>query len=288
MQTDPKMIKQFLKSLIPKRLWERLRVLKLRRIHARFIPYFVQQRFGDVELTLEITDPMAEAWYGCGGGKLSEIELLQTGQLKPGSLVFDLGAHQAVVALRLASVVGSSGRVIAIEANPYHAKIAERNRKLNKSENILVENLAVSAAPGVISFSRDWDGQAIGKGDANVRATTVDDLAVMHGWPQVLYIDVEGYECEVLAGAQEVLKRFPDLYIEVHAGCGLEGFNGSVHRLLSHFSTEIYRLIAVRPADNPNEHDFICEFDDSLEWLAKRFYLVALSRATSEVNLRAR
>jgi tRNA A58 N-methylase Trm61 len=52
-------------------------------------------------------------------------------RLKAGARVFDLGAHQAVVALMLSQLVGHEGEVIALEAERHNFEVAERNRKLN-------------------------------------------------------------------------------------------------------------------------------------------------------------
>jgi hypothetical protein len=44
---------------------------------------------------------------------------------------------------------------------------------------------------------------------------------------------VEGFEVHALKGATHTLQGRPDCFIEVHVGCGLEKFGGSVQSLLS-------------------------------------------------------
>jgi hypothetical protein len=77
-----------------------------------------------------------------------------------------------------------------------------------------------------------------------VRAVTVDSLAQDHGFPDVLFIDVEGFECRVLEGATAVLARRPDCFVEVHSEHGLETFGGSVSALLTRFHDAGYELYA--------------------------------------------
>jgi len=274
-------IKNTVRPLIPPSLWQDLRLVRIRLVKRMFKPFVTKQRFGDVELNLQISDPMALAWYGRGGGLLTEIELLKRSGLQSGARVFDLGAHQGVVALQLAHHVGPDGLVVAVEANPHNAALARENCRLNEAPNIVVEHAAVASSPGWISFSRDWDGQAVGRGRAKVPAITVDELCCRYGQPHVLYIDVEGYECEVLAGASETLALAPDLYIEVHAGCGLEDFGGSVDKVISHLPPNAYDLYAIRPARTPDDSDDVCAFDQSLDWIHERFYLVALKKTGS-------
>lgn len=66
-----------------------------------------------------------------------------------------------------------------------------------------------------------------------VPSVTVDTLAKLYGMPDVVYVDVEGFELAVLNGATEALEGRPDLMIEVHVGCGLEEAGGSANELIS-------------------------------------------------------
>ncbi len=62
---------------------------------------------------------MAEGWYDHDWvDVMNEITLLRKSRLKVGARVFDIGAHQAVVALLLSRTVGPTGEVIAVEADP--------------------------------------------------------------------------------------------------------------------------------------------------------------------------
>ena len=49
----------------------------------------------------------------------------------------------------------------------------------------------------------------------------------------VVLVDVEGFECRVLAGAAATLAGEADWAVEVHVGCGLEAAGGSVERVLA-------------------------------------------------------
>jgi len=68
-----------------------------------------------------------------------------------------------------------------------------------------------------------------------LKAVSIDDLSETYGRPDLLFIDVEGYECGVLEGAKKTLASSPDCFIETHAGVGLERFHGSVEKLLGLF-----------------------------------------------------
>ena len=129
--------------------------------------------------------------------------------------------------------------------------------------------------PGELSFSEDWGAQKVGSGVVKVPAITIDSLTEKYGAPDVVYVDVEGFECQALQGAQATLKALPDLYIEVHAGIGLEDFGRSVDKILSLLPPTGYELLAVEPCDDLSK-EVAVPFHTGLPWLHKRFYLIAL------------
>ena len=238
------MIKKTLKKMTP--AWvlngyrgfrDRQQLKHFRRDLERYRPRTVSHIYGGVPLKVWITDLVAEEWYDRDHFKANEIEFLRHSRLRPGARVFDLGAHQCVMGLMLADAVGPEGLVVAVEAHPHNAAVGVRNRDINGSKNLKVINSAVGASAGTIRLQESMLNSKVGKlnraGGIEVEVVTVDDLAAVHGPPDVVYIDVEGYECQVLRGAKAALSGFPDLMIEVHVGCGLEDFGESVRSLLA-------------------------------------------------------
>ena len=160
--------------------------------------------------------------------------------LKPGAIVFDLGAHQGVVALMLARIVGGEGRVVAVEAEPANADAAVENGRLNDAENMLVIQSAASNTTEPLLFAEGLNGQvdaSTAVGNTRVSAVTVDTLAQDHGEPDLVFIDVEGYEEKVLEGAAGTLRnRRTAFLVEVHEA--LADFGGdpaSLMRMLAGF-----------------------------------------------------
>jgi FkbM family methyltransferase len=272
-------MKQVIKALFPKPLWNRLRTLRIRYMLAHYRRRRVRHTYGGYELELELVDPMGAGWYDHDHPELPEIALLKQHGLRPGARVFDIGAHQCVVALMLAKTVGPSGFVLAVEASPENCEAGEQNRKLNGIDNCRILHAAGAAQSGTLTFNRGTNGQVDdGTGEwgrIEVDSYSVDDLADRFGAPDVLFIDVEGFECELLWGAQKTLAGRPNCFVEVHVNAGLEKFGGSVSKVLSLFP-EGYEFFAAQP-DGP-----FAPFEENSAMVLDRFFLVAIPKTRAE------
>jgi FkbM family methyltransferase len=230
----------------------------------------VTHDYGGCSLRIHLADPLAAGWYDHDWDEIAVFRFLrERGVLVPGATVLDLGAHQGVVALMLADKVGEAGRVIAVEAEPHNARVAERNRELNEAENLIVVHAAGAASEGVISFSEGLNGRIGGEaaeGHVDVPAATVDGLAAEHGTPDLVFVDVEGYEGHVLEGAGNTLAN------------GSTSFMVEVHEYLADYGGHPQEII-----DCFNGFDLYVGDDESDEFRplgdalpAGRFYLVAI------------
>jgi len=272
-------MKRVIKAVFPKPLWNRLRLLRMRYTLAHYQRRRVRHDYGGFELEVELVDPMGAGWYDHDWPELPEIALLKRHGLRPGARVFDIGAHQCVVALMLSKTVGPQGFVLAVEASPENCEAGERNRKLNGIDNCQILHAAGAAQSGTLVFNRGTNGQVDdGSGEwgkMEVAAYSVDDLANRFGAPDVLFIDVEGFECELLRGAQKTLAGRPDCFVEVHVNAGLEKFGGSIAQVLSLFPAG-YEFFAAAP-DSP-----FAPMQQGSAVLLDRFFLLAIAAGGGE------
>jgi FkbM family methyltransferase len=240
----------------------------------------IQRSYGGYPLTISLEDPVADGWYDHDWPLMPELLRLKHSRLRPGARVFDVGAHQGIVALILARLVGPTGQVVAVEAERHNADVATRNRDLNQASNLEIVHAAGGTTDGSLYFRNGLNGAVASKGHvglARVPAVSIDGLAERYGAPNVVFIDVEGYEHEVLRGATRTLAAGnTDFFVEVHVGYGLESRGGSAASVIEHFDADRYQLLASPPGGEREEYEFAALVERP-ELLGSRFYLLALA-----------
>jgi FkbM family methyltransferase len=209
------------RKLVPRSLRSLRRRRRVSRRIATFPERTVTHTYGPHQLRVHLADPMAEGWYDHDWDDLSTLAFLRArGVLRPGAKVFDLGAHQGVVALMMARDVADSGLVVAVEAEAHNARLLERNVEINEAGNVRALHAAGGAETGFVFFEDGLNGhveQRGGLGRVRVPTVTVDGLAEQWGPPDLVMIDVEGFEGPVLEGAAKTLAGgSTSFFVEVH------------------------------------------------------------------------
>jgi FkbM family methyltransferase len=147
--------------------------------------------------------------------------------VKPGTVVYDLGANYGMHTLLLGKLVGPAGRVYAFEPNPKIRAALEEHISLNHLAGVEAVPHAVCDRVGTADF--DDAGSATGhlvsgtnRASATtyqVTTTTLDQFVLKdnHAPPDFIKIDIEGAESAALRGGRETIARYrPVLLIELH------------------------------------------------------------------------
>jgi FkbM family methyltransferase len=189
------------------------------------------------------------------GIKDPDIELVKR-LLSPADVFVDGGANVGLFTLAAASVVGTTGKVIAFEpARDVRLRLIQ-NVALNRMTQVEVLPFALSSAPGEAAF-RTFDLAGAGlnhlgpvEGESgrveSVQLTTLDTALGPSDRRRLTLVklDLEGAEHAALLGASEILRDIrPDLIIEV-AEDHLARLGSSVSdiaRLLKGYGYEFFR-----------------------------------------------
>lgn len=167
--------------------------------------------------------PRADAYVGRSlelYGEYSEDEVrLFAGLLRPGDTVIDAGANIGALTVPLARIVGPTGRVFAFEPQRHIHALLCTNLVLNGLENVVADRIALGREVGEVLIPHHSLGEALNFGGVGVglgeacAASTIDALHLPA--LRLLKVDVEGFEREVLEGAEATLGRLrPLLYVE--------------------------------------------------------------------------
>ena len=180
-----------------------------------------------------------------------------------------------------ARLVGKNGMVLAVEAEPFHADMARRNKNLNGVSQIEIVQAAAIEYTGRLpirkGFNRSVRDRLLDWRGLGVSGVSLDDLTIRYGSPDVLLVDVDGFECQVLRGGASTLSGLPDCMVEVHVGAGLEQEGGTIDQVLSFFPTDVWDLWAA-----PGNWSEFVPFHRHLPLTRRRFMLVAMAAKKSK------
>jgi FkbM family methyltransferase len=175
--------------------------------------------------------------------------------MRPGDLVFDIGAH---VGDRVATFRRLGARVVAVEPQP---ALARALRLIyGRDPHVVLEEAAVGRRTGAVDLNVNIDNPTVSTASCDfieaaagapgwqgqtwtetvrVPLTTLDVLIARHGVPVFMKIDVEGYEAEVLAGLRQEVRalsfEFTTIQRQIGQECivrckalGFTGFNAAL------------------------------------------------------------
>jgi len=234
----------------------------------------VTHTYAGENLSIYLDNPASESWYDSDWKRL-EINFLKNHLNLRGTTIFNIGAHEGIVALIFSKIATDKGKVIAVEMDTKHTKVANINRKLNIAKNLQIVNAAISNKSGTVEYAKDQIMESSHSFIKSlIKSITIDELTNLYGAPDLIYVDIEGFEYNALLGATCTLKKNPAFCIEVHSNHGLESYKGSVNGVIRFFPKRKYKLYMAKAV---HECKF-SEFNFRNKITQDRFYLIALPK----------
>lgn len=161
-----------------------------------------------------------------------ELQAAARELVKPGGVVYDVGANIGFVSLLMSRFCGAAGQVYSFEALPANVERLHENVACNQLETrISVQAYAVIDRPQTTSFligpsgGTGKAGGSAGRDDLGyvdsipVEGISLDEFVYSLGFPapDLIKIDIEGGEVLALPGMQHLLNEaHPTLLLELH------------------------------------------------------------------------
>jgi FkbM family methyltransferase len=175
------------------------------------------------------------------------IAKLAQSLIKPGDVVYDIGAHIGYTCLLFAQSLAGTGAVHAFEILPSTVELLKKTVGANEFNNITVHNIGlglrtqtVQLAPGPTAMTGIYSAPQEDERTELCKIISLDQYVNENKLPppSLIKIDIECAEIDCLRGGYELINKYkPKMLVEFHALCLLkEG-----HQLLESWG---YRLIA--------------------------------------------
>lgn len=216
-------------------------------------------RIHGFRLTIDLMDDLAPYRFLFGTYESHETGLLLR-IARRGWRTIDVGANVGYYTCLLASLVGPSGSVLAIEPHPENARLVDRNIRQNGFEAI-ARVIAAAAGDragkmplwfrptgnrGDMRLTKEGDFLELGLQSIDIEVKTIDS---MYGGPlpvDFVKMDVQGWECHAIRGMSEIFARSPQMTMLVEVWpYGLEHAGSSSEELLNLLREHGFMLLEV-------------------------------------------
>ena len=203
------------------RLWE---IFRKTRYYRSFRSGAHRTRYG-FSMNIQSDQQIDRVIYYWGCWEPNETDIIRK-LLRPGYTFVDVGANDGYFSLLASSLVGESGKVIALEPTPDIAAELRANIHLNGFKNISVLERAASDVTGELTLTTPLGAgsgmttfRSVAGRSWRVKADRLDVLLSDSPPPNVVKVDVEGAELKVLRGMEGLLKGedAPHILCEVTA-----------------------------------------------------------------------
>jgi FkbM family methyltransferase len=160
-------------------------------------------------------------WLGYWG---LETQRSFAARLRPGDVVYDIGAHLGLYMLGSSVKVGPEGHVFAFEPLPRNVQYLRRHLELNQLSNCSVIEAAVCNSAGwrqLDASACHSEARLSETGSTTVPAVSIDEFLAgepARRPPNVMKIDARGAEMEILCGGGHTVRNFaPRIFLFSYA-----------------------------------------------------------------------
>jgi FkbM family methyltransferase len=193
--------------------------------------------------------------HGCWLGSYEHRKQQQfVRAIKPGDVVYDVGANAGFYSLLAGVLVGERGHIYSFEPLQDNVRNLRKHLEMNRVTNCTVMEMAASSADGEALFDPSSDrsmAHLSTSGSIRVRTSALDTLVSRKEIrpPDFMKIDIEGAEYDCLRGCAHTIQTFrPILFLATHG----QDVHDACFRQLIEWEYEVGSLDA-RPVESTDE-----------------------------------
>ncbi len=171
-----------------------------------------------------------------------------------GFTVYDIGANIGHYSTLYSKLVGENGKVFAFEPSLKNFQILLEKCNTGSNKNLFSINAGIGSTNSKLFIQQGQDDigatskmSQYENGNGNwIQVFTLNSIVSTYGIPNAIKIDVEGFELEVLQGADKILKndKIKVIGIEIHSEIlnnrGVYNCHDRIERILKHNGFKIY------------------------------------------------
>ena len=185
----------------------------------------------------------------------TDMRALFASLVRPGMVIYDVGANVGVFSLFFLKGVGKEGVVYAFEPEKNNNQCLMKTKDIGHLENFKIQNICVGEKSGFQMFDRRggaFSGQLINgtslketkNNIVSVEVVSLDDFVFQsrNNPPHLVKIDIEGHEFQVIQGMRKVISQFkPVIVCELHLS-----LNPQVKEIFTILSENGYRCYSLQ------------------------------------------
>jgi len=247
-----------------------------------------------VNLLVNVDDYIGKMIYYFGEYETNILKFLKYVLCK-GDIFLDVGAYIGDISCIASKFVGNNGIVYAVEPVPEHYKMLRSNIYLNNLKNIITFNFALGNKNTIKNvyiknnINRGADSLIFTNNSLmtglRTKVTTINSLIENQeiDMPNIIKIDVEGFELNVLKGACKLLKSSEAPILIIEYNTYIPQCSGKTKNIYDFISTinnyyiykyykkqkKLYKIVEKK--DLPKFGNLFCFLDNHLDKLGKIF-----------------
>ncbi len=203
----------------------------------------VSRRLFGGTIALDVSRSLAQQLLLLEGERFVDERFVLRPLLRPGMTVVDVGANIGYYLLLAEQSVGVDGRVVCIEPSIENLPELRRTISDNGFANVVLHEVALGDHEGSVGLHTGINSGVADEAEAAPYSVPLRRLDQLVREPvHFLKIDVEGYEGQVLAGAEALLAaNQPTLFLELHPQSVSE-FGYSIRGILAGLTRHYSRI----------------------------------------------